>query len=251
MQIRSFIFATVLLASGSLFASVTEEQTYTFELDDGGRFSLSNINGSVTVTGVRGDSVEILAIKKADNQADLDNIEINISNSAREVSVETEVGNSKSWFSFGNNSGEVRYEVTLPAGSLLDCIDTVNGDVSISGVTGEVVAESVNGDIEIQGLADDATLSTVNGSIDAEFTKLEGNQSVKAETVNGRVTITLPGDADVKISADTMNGSINARDFDLETEKGFVGSDLNGDVGGGNARLNIDTVNGSVKIRSR
>ena len=52
------------------------------------------------------------------------------------------------------------------------------------------------------------------------------------------------------ISADTLNGGINARDFGLETDKGFVGSDLNGSIGSGSARLNVDTVNGSIKIRS-
>ena len=66
------------------------------------------------------------------------------------------------------------YEVTVPAATVLNSIDTVNGDVSISGVTAEVVAESVNGDIEVEGLVDDASLSTVNGAIDAHFTKLDG-----------------------------------------------------------------------------
>jgi len=249
MQFRLIILATAVLASTSLFASVTEEETFTFTLEDGGRFSLTNVNGSVTVTGVSGNKVEIVATKKADDQDDLDDIEIKISNSAREVVVETEIGQSKKWFSFGNNSGEVRYEVTLPAGTELDSIDTVNGGVKISGVSGEVNAESVNGDIDVEDLVSDATLGTVNGSIDASFKKLEDRQNVKAETVNGRVTVYLPGDADVKISADTLNGSINARDFDLETDKGFVGSDLNGAIGGGSARLNIDTVNGSIKIR--
>lgn len=250
MQFRSLVLAATLLGSMSLLASVTLEETFTFTLEDGGRFSLSNVNGSVTVTGVSGNQVEIVATKKADNQGDLDEIEIKITDSAREIVVETEIGNSSKWFSFGNNSGEVRYEVTVPAATMLDSIDTVNGGVAISGVSGEVVAESVNGDIDARDLVSDATLGTVNGGIEASFSKLEGRQDVKAETVNGRVTIYLPGDADVRISADTLNGSINARDFKLETNKGFVGSDLNGAIGAGSARLNVDTVNGSIKIRS-
>jgi DUF4097 and DUF4098 domain-containing protein YvlB len=251
MQLRSFVLAAALLVSGGLAADVTEQETFTFEFDDGGRFSLSNVNGSVTVTGVAGNEVEIVATKKADDQDDLENIEILISDSAREIVVETEIGKSNSWFSFGgNNSGSVAYEVTVPVGTVLDCIDTVNGDVTISGVNARVVAESVNGEIDVEDLMDDANLSTVNGSIDARFNKLGGGQNVKAETVNGRVSISIPADADVEISADTLNGGINARDFGLETEKGFVGSDLNGNIGGGSARLNIDTVNGSIKIRS-
>jgi DUF4097 and DUF4098 domain-containing protein YvlB len=249
MQFKSLIFAVALLASGSLFASVTEEETFSYPLDDGGRFSISNVNGSITVTGGGGKNVEIVATKKADNQEDMDEIEIEISHSTSEIVVETEIGKSNSWFSH-NNSGQVKFKISVPAGTMLDSVDTVNGDVYISGVSGSVVAESVNGGLEIQDLLGDANLSTVNGSIDAEFLRLEGQQKVKAETVNGRISVTLPENADVEISADTLNGSINGRAFGLETDKGFVGSDLNGKIGNGGARLNLDTVNGSIKIRS-
>lgn len=250
MKSRVFTFLIALLATGSLYASVTEEETFSFKLDDGGRFSISNVNGSIVVTG-GGDSVEIVATKKADNQEDLDKIEIEISHSSNEIVVETELGKSDHWYSRGNNSGSVKYEVIVPVGTELDTVDTVNGNVNISGVSGKVVAESVNGDLDVSDLAGDVGLSTVNGSIDAEFTRLEGQQRVKAETVNGRVTIRLPDNADVEVSADTLNGGISAGDFGLEVEKGFVGSDLNGRIGDGSARLNIDTVNGAIKIRSR
>jgi len=250
MKLKLFVFAVVLLASGSLFASVTEEETFSFTLDDGGRFSISNVNGSITVTGAGGNSVEIIAIKKAKNQKDLDAIEIEISHSASEIEIETELGNSNNWYSFGSTSGQVRYEIIVPGGTDLDSVETVNGDVTISGVSGNVSAESVNGDLDINDLVGDVHLSTVNGSVNAAFAKCEGEQAIKTETVNGRVTISLPESSDVQITADTLNGGINGRDFGLQTDKGFVGSDLNGKIGSGSARLNIDTVNGSIKIRS-
>lgn len=250
MKLRSFIFAVTLLASGSLIASVTEEETFSYTLNDGGSFSICNVNGSINLTGGSGNTVEIVATKKADNQKDLDKIEIEISASADEIVVETELGDSDKWYSRGSNSGSVQYEIIVPAGTMLDSVETVNGGVAIGGVSGNVVAESVNGGLELRDLAGDARLSTVNGSVDAEFVRLEGQQRVKAETVNGRVTVRLPENADVKISADTLNGGINGRDFGLETEKGFVGSDLNGKIGSGTARLNIDTVNGSIKIQN-
>jgi len=250
MKLRSFIFAVTLLASGSLIASVTEEETFSYPLNDGGSFSISNVNGSINLTGGSGNTVEIVATKKADSQKELDKIEIEISASADEIDVETELGGSDKWYSRGSNSGSVRYEIIVPAGTMLDSVETVNGGVTIGGVSGNVVAESVNGGLELRDLAGDARLSTVNGSVDAEFVRLEGQQSVKAETVNGRVTIRLPENADVEVSADTLNGGINGRDFGLETEKGFVGSDLNGKIGNGTARLNIDTVNGSIKIQN-
>lgn len=249
MNFKSLVFVAALLAASSVLASVTEEETFSYPLADGGRFSVSNVNGSVSVTGSDGSQVEIVATKKADSQEELDKIEIEISATSNEIRVKTELGKTNRWFSRSSSNGEVNYEIIVPAGTVLDSVDTVNGDVSISGVSGDVEAESVNGRLNVSGLAGNVSLSTVNGSVEAGFVRLNGQQRVKAETVNGRVTIRLPEDADVKVSADSLNGSINGGDFGLQTEKGFVGSDLNGDIGNGSARLNIDTVNGSIKIR--
>ena len=249
MVSRTIIFAGALVASCSLSAKVTEEETFSFPLNDGGQLSVSNINGSITVTGGGSGNVEIIAIKKADNQEELDGIEIEISHSPDAIVIETELPDSDHWYNRGSNSGQVTYEIVVPEGTNLDSVETVNGSVEISGVAGEVVAESVNGDLDLSDLASDASFSTVNGSINAAFVTLEGHQKVSAETVNGRITLRLPKDADVEVNADTLNGGIDGSDFGLETDKGFVGSDLNGSVGGGGARLNIDTVNGSIKIR--
>jgi len=251
MLFRTLILATALVASGSLSAKVTEEETYSFKLKEGGSFSVSNVNGSITVTGGNSDTVEVVAIKKADNQEALDAIEIKITESVNSIVIETDLPESGKWFNRNDSNGQVTYEIITPANINLDSIETVNGDVDVGGVSGNVAAESVNGNLDLADLAGDASMSTVNGGISASFARLKGQQSVKAETVNGRITLELPENADVDVSADTLNGSISGKDFGLETDKGFVGSDLNGKIGSGNARLNLDTVNGSIKIRSK
>lgn len=250
MVLRTAFLAVALIVSGHLSAKVTEEETFSFTLNDGGRLSVENVNGSITVTGGSGNSVEIIAIKKADNQETLDGIEIEISHSPDYIEIETDLPESNHWIMRGNSGAQVTYKIIVPAGTNLESVETVNGNVEISGVSGDVHAESVNGSLDCTDLASSASFSTVNGSINASFVKLEGQQKVKAETVNGRVTIRLPADADVNVSADTLNGGINGSDFGLKTDKGFIGSDLNGSIGNGSARLNIDTVNGSIKLRS-
>ncbi len=250
MVLRAALLAVALIVSGNLTAKVTEEETFSFTLNDGGRLSVENVNGSITVTGGSGNNVEIIAIKKADNQEALDGIEIEISHSPDSIEIETDLPESDGWFNRNNNGAQVTYKIIVPAGTNLESVETVNGNVKISGVSGNVHAESVNGSLDCTDLASSASFSTVNGSINASFVKLEGQQKVKAETVNGRVTIRLPKDADVDVSADTLNGRINGSDFGLVTDKGFIGSDLNGSIGNGSARLNIDTVNGSIKLRS-
>ena len=44
MQFRSFFFAVTVLVSGSLFADVTEEEKFTFNLDDGGRLARPSLS---------------------------------------------------------------------------------------------------------------------------------------------------------------------------------------------------------------
>lgn len=251
MALKTFTLAAALLASASLAADVREEERFTYSLDSGGRFSLENVNGSITVVGGTGDQVEITAFKKADNQEALDDIEILIDASSNRISVDTKLPSSKGWWGGGNNGASVTYEVSVPANTNLDGIGSVNGGIDIAGVFGNIKAETVNGSIDIEDASADLKVDTVNGSIDARLTSLTGDQRVDCETVNGRINLTLPGNADARVSVETVNGSISGGDFDLEVEKGFIGRSMDGDIGSGSARLSASTVNGGVKIRKR
>lgn len=248
MNFKTLALTFALLVSAGAQASVSKEESYSYPLSDGGSLSVSNVNGSITVTGGAGNTVEIKATKKAGSEESLNDIKIKISHTANSIDIETDLPNSSHhWFS--NDKQEVTYVISVPAGTRLDSVETVNGEVTISAVKGEVSVESVNGELDLRDLAADAKMSTVNGSIKARFAKCGGQQRVKAETVNGSVVLWLPADADADVSVDTLNGSINARDFKLETDKGFIGSDLDGKIGKGSASVSVDTVNGSVTIK--
>jgi DUF4097 and DUF4098 domain-containing protein YvlB len=237
--------------AGAAVADVKEEERFEFKLDAGGRISLENINGNVRVTGGSGNMVEIIASKKAGKQKYLDELEIIIKATDEAIFIETDHPDSSGWLNWGNDSnGSVSYQLNVPADVVLDTIETVNGDVEISGVIGDVNAESVNGDVEATGLSADVEMETVNGSLDAVFVRFDGNQKAEFSTVNGRATASLPADASFSVNAETINGSIDTGSFGLEAEKGFVGWDLDGEVGSGSARLSLDTVNGSIRIRS-
>jgi DUF4097 and DUF4098 domain-containing protein YvlB len=104
--------------------------------------------------------------------------------------------------------------------------------------------------VEASELSSDAKIETVNGSVTASFATLTGGQKANCESVNGRVTVNLPEDADASVSAETINGGIDGSDFGLKANKGFVGRDMEGEIGSGSARLALSTVNGSIKIRN-
>jgi len=253
MKAGTLLFISSMLLASVAIADVKETEEFTFDIVTGGRLSLENVNGGITIVGGSSDQVEIIAHKKAGNQEYMDDMKIVIDDEPDYIRIETRHPKSQNrWLNWGNDdSGSVSYELKVPSNINLDTISTVNGGVRISNVKGAVKAETVNGDLETSELTSDVNLETVNGSIEAVFDSLNGDQRVSAEAVNGKIVLRLPADASARINAETVNGSIDADDFGLEPEKGFVGRDLSGEIGGGDARISLDTVNGSIRIKRK
>jgi DUF4097 and DUF4098 domain-containing protein YvlB len=251
-KMRSVILlgVTSLLLASTAVADVKETEEFTFEINPGGRISLENINGDIRITGGEGDTVKIVARKKAGKQEYMDELKIAVDADSDYIRIETRhPSNKDSWLNWGNNhSGSVSYEMTVPASANLDKISTVNGDVEIRSMSGKVKAETVNGDLVASDLVSDVDLETVNGGVNAKFNSLGGSQRVSAEAVNGKIVLELPADASARVLAETINGSIDADDFGLTIDKGFVGRECDGQIGNGDARISLDTVNGSIRI---
>ncbi len=252
-QLKTHAF--VALVSGLLCVPVHSDEVETLEwsfvLEENGRVSLENVSGDVTILGVDGRNVEIKAVKRADSASGLEGLEIVIDSKKDMIRIETEYPDSGlSGLLWWNKSedGQVDYTLRVPRDSNLDAISSVNGSIRIAQVGGTVIAKTVNGGIEASEIVSDARLETVNGSVKARFSQFDGNQKAKIESVNGRLSVMLPGDADCTVEAETINGSINGSDFDLAAEQGFVGHDLSGVIGSGSARLSLDTVNGGIKL---
>ena len=240
----------LLFVSTALNAAVKETEEMTFDVAPGARISLENINGDITIAAGSGDKVHLVAYKKAGKQEYLDELKVIVDADDQYIRIETRHPKSEGgWFKWGNDSsGSVAYELEVPYDVNLDTISTVNGDVEISAVNGQVKAETVNGSLSAIGLSGDVNLETVNGSIQAEFDELGEDQRVTADAVNGKIILLVPANTSARVNAETVNGSIDASDFGLEPEKGFVGRDLSGDIGDGDARISLDTVNGSIRI---
>jgi DUF4097 and DUF4098 domain-containing protein YvlB len=102
-----------------------------------------------------------------------------------------------------------RYELVIPPGVSAE-LKTVNGDVRVTDVDGELQLESVNGSIEARGVKHDFGAQTVNGGIHATAAAASAGQSLELQSVNGTIALTLPRDARFDFSASTMNGTISS-----------------------------------------
>ena len=251
-KMRSVILLGIasLLVASMTVADVKESEEFTFDINPDGRISLENINGDIRITGNDDVTVNIVARKKAGKQEYMDELKIVVDADSDYIRIETRhPSNKDSWLNWGNNhSGSVSYELTVPESVNMDKVSTVNGDVEIRLMSGKVKAETVNGDLVASGLISDVDLETVNGGVKADFDTVGENQRISAEAVNGKIVLELPADTSARFHAETVNGSIDAGEFDLDIDKGFVGRECDGQIGSGDARISLDTVNGSIRI---
>lgn len=111
-----------------------------------------------------------------------------------------------------------RYEIVVPPGVTAE-LQTVNGEVRVRDVDGELNLETVNGSIDARGVRRSLEAQTVNGKIETAVEALPSGASVRLQSVNGNVALTLPKDAKFDLAASTMNGTI-ASTFPLPARPG-------------------------------
>ncbi|MGI8787089.1 MAG: DUF4097 family beta strand repeat-containing protein [Pyrinomonadaceae bacterium] len=234
-------------------ADETERFEQTYPLDAGGRVSVSNVNGSITVETWDRNEVKLEYVKTADTKELLAAVEVKIDARQDAFKVETNYDNWKTNNRESRNYGklQVEYHLIVPRNAVLNEIETVNGSVAITGAGNSTKASAVNGQVKATNLRGAAKLSTVNGTVAADFDELQTGGKISLETVNGTAELTIPSDANATVKADTVNGQIN-NDFGLPVRKGqYVGRDLYGRIGSGNVQIRLNSVNGALSIKRK
>jgi hypothetical protein len=207
----------------------------TFTVGSGGTLVLDTDVGNITITGTDSQVVSVRVIARG-RQRELERFRVEFGQEGDRVNVNGTYGHEHfGWF--GNNSLDVRYEVTTPKNFNLR-LSTSGGNIDLSDISGKISGETSGGNLELTGLDGDIKLSTSGGNVSLERSKgtfdLEtsgGNMtgrsltgSIRMETSGGNIDIK---DADGKVYASTSGGSIrlSARDnkgIDLSTSGGNV-----------------------------
>lgn len=247
-HLNKLIFTGVVLSSLSLgaMADVVDNISKSFDVNSSPRLSLQNINGGVTITAWDKNVIEVNAKVTADSQKERDLVNVIIEQTGRGVNVESKYENNHS---FKGSHAEVEYKIMVPSLAMLSSLELVNGSLVITNVQGEISAELVNGSFEATGAAGDVSISSVNGSVNLTYQDdIEQLTRIKLETVNGAIKLYIPKSLGADVNVETMHGSIK-NDFGLSVDKqNFIGRNLDGVIGDGKVNIDIETVNGSVKI---
>lgn len=221
-----------------------------YPLQPGGRFELVNVNGRITAEPSSGSTVEVSSQRTAKASSDdaakdlLSKVDMREEAGSERVRVEVRAPRT-----FGISSVEVQWTVKVPKGVTVD-LRTVNGKVTLTGLDGEVRAETVNGGVEGTGLlAHTVHATTVNGGVRVGFGRaLDGNGQVHVESVNGGVEVGLTPDSRASVVARVTNGGIRHDDLPFAQTGEQSRRRFEGTLNGGGTRVSIETTNGGVRL---
>ncbi|HUP89973.1 MAG TPA: DUF4097 family beta strand repeat-containing protein [Longimicrobiales bacterium] len=251
-------FSYTLLALLSIAAPATaQDWSWHKALASGKTIEIKGINGDITAQAATGNEVEVVARKSA-KRSDPDDVKIEVVESANGFTIcalypdarrgeanECQPGRGGR-MNNRNNDTEVDFEVRLPRGVHFSG-RTVNGSVRATGLTARVVGHTVNGGVRISttGLAE---ASTVNGGVNVRMGQTNWTDDLAFSTVNGSITLEMPGQLDTDVQASTVNGSIST-DWPLTVRGKWGPRRMNGRIGNGGRDLELSTVNGDIEIR--
>lgn len=268
-HVRQVLFVAALLAPVALSAQDRQTDRDAFSLRDripqGQWIRIRNLNGAVHVRSSTSDQVEVTASKQW-RRGDPKSVRIE-SRKSSDGSIlvcalwTPETSCTEDRYSTNNdrdrrnrdddnrNDVSVDFEVRVPKGVKVGSW-TVNGGVSVDGVTSEVRASTVNGSVDATSAGGPVQASTVNGSVHATMGRLDGDQDLTFSTVNGSVVAEFTGDIDADIDLSTVNGRFQT-DWPVTITGRIDPRHLRATLGKGGRRIKLSTVNGNVELRKR
>jgi len=220
--------------------------------DAAGHVEISNIAGSVVVTGWARAEVEVTG----ELGKGAERLEFARAGKLTRVKVIMPKGSSRA------ESSELI--VKVPAGGSVS-VNTVSADVRIQGVKGAQRLQSVSGDVETHSAAEDVECKTVSGNVtvngsgerslltvttvsgDAQVSRVAGE--VNGNTVSGNFTIAMGDTARSRLRSTSGDLGIRGRlapeaRLDFESISGNIRLDLEGPVG---AEFDISSFNGDIR----
>lgn len=243
----SFAIAIAVVVLAFAPASFALRQTYqrSYRLDFGGRFDLSNINGSIQIDGWERDEVEVRAEKSTTgDERDLDRVFIEVESDESHVSVQTRYPQGDA------AEVNVEYHVLVPYRVMLSNVATVNGSVVVRGISGGGEIHSVNGNLDITESSGRFNARTMNGNVQLKLQHLSsGDAPMRVETVNGSVVLGLPDDARADLYAKSTNGELHS-ELPVKTGRlgGSPGRQLHVTLGLGGGPIVLRNVNGGIWV---
>ncbi len=154
----------------------------------------------------------------------------------------------------------------VPANATLQ-LKTLNGDITVEGVSGEVDANALTGKLTLNNVSGPVVAHSLNRDVNAVFTQAPAGKPMSFTSLNGNIDVTLPPDAKARLKMKTNGGDIYT-DFDLKMEppakpattderkaggkyRVHTESTMYGTINGGGPEITLTTFRGNIYLRKR
>ncbi|MGB9455253.1 MAG: DUF4097 family beta strand repeat-containing protein [Bryobacteraceae bacterium] len=144
-------------------------------------------------------------------------------------------------------------------------LHSLNGNLSVDGVHGEVDADTLNGRTELTGISGTVVAHALNGPIHVTMDRVDPSKPLSFSSLNGSIDVTLPADIKANVEFKTMRSDIYS-DFDIAlggsatTQKDNSGglrfrlrfdNNFNGVINGGGVLATFHTIHGTIYLRKK
>lgn len=232
--------------------AMAEDVEKTLDAASDGHVDVSNIAGSVTVSGWSRNQVEVTGSLGRNVE------ELVFERNKDKITIKVKVPKD------GGRSIDSDLHINVPQNSSID-VGAVSADINVTDVLGDQRLHTVSGDVETESAGSDVMAESVSGDVNIDGDKSE--TETEASTVSGDVTLfrvsgtvtagSVSGDVIVdegsfsRAELNTVNGEILFRaelqkggKVSAETVNGDVDLEFTGDV---SAKINVDTFNGDIR----
>lgn len=208
----------------------------------GGRLTLENSHGDITIQSWDRPAVDLKADRVADSDADLALAPVEIRPSPGLLAITSRLPA----YAPGARV-RVDYRLRVPADIDLKLVKTDRGRVLISEITGRAIVRVINGAVRVRDFAGILDATTVNGEIDAAIVRLDRGDTINLETYNGDILLRVPGGLKAHYALRTFNGTIESN-VPLPVLSSYGPHVAHEDRGVEDPLVRLTSVNGTIRV---
>jgi hypothetical protein len=235
-----------------------ERSTETVAVDGATDLTVSDRNGSVTITTADRQNVSLSVVKRSfvgRNVFDDVAVQTDVADGTLAVTVDYATDRAR--------RVAVDLDLEIPSSLAVSRAETRNGAIEVTGTTGDgrfasqngsVTATDVdgfvtlttnNGTIESTGCTGVDEARTANGTIDIEVLALR--QDVTVTTANGSIEVAVPPSLNADVELAAANGGVDVEGLQLANLE-RTPRRITGRLGNGGNRLRLSVSNGSAEL---
>jgi len=235
-----------LLGSSTAVRAQAQNQNeihQTYDLAAGGTVSVSNVSGYIRVTSWDENRVRVDAVKQGPTAEDFSRVEIQVSARPDAVVIRTVYPGMGGDRRGRSTNVSVNYDLKVPRTAILNSLNSISGEITVTGPVAQLTARSVSGSVAVQEVQGAVLLSSTSGSITARRVGGARDDTVVNATSGNVILERVAGRA----ISHTVSGSISMIDVGADVSAESTSNSVT--VENVRGRVTATTLSGNVVVR--